>query len=608
MIDQAALERAYDTVREALVAERCAAGHWVGELASSALSTATAVSALSLAAGRTDVSRGSSDGPAAPRPTQYCGLIAAALGWLSEHQNADGGWGDTTSSHSNISTTMLVRAAFGLAGAANQYTAVLQRASQYIDRLGGTVALAARYGEDRTFGTPILTNCALAGEVPWAEIAPLPFELACVPHSWYRLLRLHVVSYALPALIGIGQLLHARQPSRNLLVRWIRNLSRERAMRKLQEIQPASGGFLEAVPLTSFVTMSLLALGQSEHPVAKKGLGFIVDSVRCDGSCAIDSNLSVWLTTLSVGALSAGSAAVALESSSATRSWLLERQYTTIHPYTNSAPGGWGWTHLSGGVPDVDDTAGALLALSRLGQTTASRRGAIAGVRWLLMQQNRDGGWPTFCRGWGMLPFDRSGPDLTAHVLRALNAWRPMLHEPGADGAKAARALAGRLDRATTRGLHYLVQTQRPDGAWVPLWFGNQDAPDEENPTYGTARVLAAYRDLGRQHCPEALRGVEWLGRAQRADGSWGGAPGATASLEETALALEVLAGPWPGSQNTEPLHRGLGWILDQVRSENWRTPSPIGFYFAKLWYSEKLYPLIFTVAALNRARAMIAS
>jgi hypothetical protein len=29
---------------------------------------------------------------------------------------------------------------------------------------------------------------------------------------------------------------------------------------------------------------------------------------------------------------------------------------------------------------------------------------------------------------------------------------------------------------------------------------------------------------------------------------------------------------------------------------------SPIGFYFAKLWYYEKLYPLIFTVSALGHA------
>ncbi|PYK61575.1 MAG: hypothetical protein DME21_08745 [Verrucomicrobia bacterium] len=35
------------------------------------------------------------------------------------------------------------------------------------------------------------------------------------------------------------------------------------------------------------------------------------------------------------------------------------------------------------------------------------------------------------------------------------------------------------------------------------------------------------------------------------------------------------------------------------------RRLSPIGFYFAKLWYYERLYPQIFTVAALSRvARA----
>jgi squalene-hopene/tetraprenyl-beta-curcumene cyclase len=34
---------------------------------------------------------------------------------------------------------------------------------------------------------------------------------------------------------------------------------------------------------------------------------------------------------------------------------------------------------------------------------------------------------------------------------------------------------------------------------------------------------------------------------------------------------------------------------------------TPIGFYFAKLWYFEKLYPIIFAVAALGRARRKLA-
>ena len=75
---------------------------------------------------------------------------------------------------------------------------------------------------------------------------------------------------------------------------------------------------------------------------------------------------------------------------------------------------------MSGAVPDADDTPGALLALHALGGEDGDA--ARAGVRWLLGLQNRDGGIPTFCRGWGQLPFDRSSPDLTAHALRAFAA------------------------------------------------------------------------------------------------------------------------------------------------------------------------------------------
>ena len=55
-------------------------------------------------------------------------------------------------------------------------------------------------------------------------------------------------------------------------------------------------------------------------------------------------------------------------------------------------------------------------------------------------------------------------------------------------------------------------------------------------------------------------------------------------------------------------MQRGIAWLIDAVESGRFREPSPIGFYFAKLWYFEKLYPLIFTVAALGRARTRVTS
>jgi squalene-hopene/tetraprenyl-beta-curcumene cyclase len=404
-------------------------------------------------------------------------------------------------------------------------------------------------------------------------------------------LRLPVVSYALPALIAIGQTIHVHRPPRNPLVRWIRGAARRRTLRVLESIQPANGGFLEATPLTSFVTMSLAAMGLAGHPVAQRGAEFLRASAQPDGSWAIDTNLATWVTTLAIKALPRD--ALTPEQRLTLREWLLGQQYRVEHPYTHAAPGGWAWTDLPGGVPDADDTPGALLALLELGAVHAETLAAgIAGVQWLLALQNPDGGIPTFCRGWGALPFDRSSPDLTAHTLRAWSAWR--IHLP--------RDLQSRVERAITRGLHFLEQSQRADGTWLPLWFGNEHSPDDENFTYGTALVVTALRELaGRGYAiPREMlrRGVAQLAAMQNADGGWSGGAGGPSSVEETALAVEALT----GTEAVRATEAGLEWLVSRVESGEWREPAPIGFYFARLWYDERLYPLIFTVGALDRA------
>ena len=44
-----------------------------------------------------------------------------------------------------------------------------------------------------------------------------------------------------------------------------------------------------------------------------------------------------------------------------------------------------------------------------------------------------------------------------------------------------------------------------------------------------------------------------------------------------------------------------------QATEQGRRTaPSPIGFYFANLWYFEELYPLIFAAVALYRVRLFL--
>ena len=581
------LRRGYEIAATTLLDEATVNGRWEGELSSSPLSTATAVAALQL------VERNQPQ-----RAAEFETIVKGGLKWLLEHQNSDGGWGDTTLSHSNISTTTLVYSSFHLAGYDANTDDVSKQAKAYIDRHGGFDAIRKRYGKDHTFSVPILTQCALAGLISWQELPPLPFELGCLPHWFYRWIHLPVVSYALPALIAIGQVQHYLAPSRNPFIRLIRQTAVGPTLRRLEGIQPESGGFLEATPLTSFVTMSLAAMNQADHPVARRGIDFLKASVREDGSWPIDTNLATWVTTLSVNALRPESLSMAHADSAA--NWLLNQQHRIVHRYTNAAPGGWAWTDLSGGVPDADDTPGAILALLKLNPTAANLAPSLAAaVKWLLDLQNNDGGWPTFCRGWGALPFDRSTPDLTAHALRALYFWREKQVRERVDAEESNRGLISRIDRAVPAGFAYLARTQRPDGTWFPLWFGNQFSPDEENPVYGVARVLAAYRDWNRLDESVPQSAIAWLADVQNSDGGWGGAKNTPSSTEETALAVEALL---PLRKYKESCDRGLEWLVERVESGTFRNPSPIGLYFAKLWYFERLYPIIFTVSVLARA------
>ncbi len=533
-------------------------------------------------------------------------LLSRGLDWLSRHVNPDGGWGDTDLSMSNLSTTALSWAAFGAADENARFAQTVNGAEDYLRRTAGGIdrqtiarAITARYGNDRTFSVPILVTCALSGRFgrgaeAWREIKPLPFELGALPREWFGVMRLPVVSYALPALIALGQVIHHYSPPLNPIMRWLRDVTRRPTLEVLSKIQPSNGGFLEATPLTSFVTMSLAAAGLARHSVTAKGIEFLARSVRDDGSWPIDTNLSTWLTTLAINAMPTQFDS---EDRRRLRAWLLAQQFRSPHPYTNAAPGGWAWTDLPGGVPDADDTAGALLALHNLGDIDATvRSAALAGIRWLLDLQNRDGGIPTFCRGWGALLFDRSSPDLTAHTARAWGIW---LEELPVE--------APRLRRAMARAGSFLAKTQRDDGSWFPLWFGNQHAPNDTNPTYGTTRVVLGLQGLTARHvslsAPMLEKARQWLLRAQNPDGSWGGFPKGSPSVEETALAVEALTSLPCDDETAAAVSAGVGWLMEKIESGEWLRPSPIGFYFAKLWYYERLYPMIFTVGALARAR-----
>lgn len=597
-----ALDRAIASTQAHLESLRHESGHWEGHLSSSALSTATAVVALSLVDAE-----------------KHAAFIQKGAQWLCEHQNTDGGWGDTTISKSNLSTTLLCWSALhlwsaddssakqGLEGRRVVAAPHIEKSDTWITAQVGSLepkaiarAVIARYGKDKTFSVPILMLCTLCGTLGaggWRHVIALPFELAALPRTWFGAVGLPVVSYALPALIAIGHArFHHDPPGWWNPLRWIRALAWPRIRPMLQTLQPSSGGYLEATPLTSFVTMALAGAGQLDHPCLPLAVEFLTRSMREDGSWPIDTNLATWGTTLAMRSWSGDDSSpsnimAGRRLVGAPHDWLLAQQYRVTHPFTNAAPGGWAWTDLPGGVPDADDTSSALVTLKNMGQACDSV--IHVGIRWLLDLQNRDGGIPTFCRGWGTLPFDRSTPEITAHALLAWWTWHDELPPP----------LQTRIATATRRALRYLETCQTPEQAWIPLWFGNEHTADENNPVYGTAQVinhLGGTPQLAVLADSLIQSGLDYLRRVQKPDGSFGGDAQAPASIEETAVALQALC----SASGIQHLPSGTQWLLTATKDGTHFPPAPIGLYFARLWYHEQLYPVVWTLAALRSVRS----
>ncbi|CAM2068520.1 Squalene--hopene cyclase [Sulfidibacter corallicola] len=576
-------------------------GFWEGELSTSALSTATAVVALHLV------------DPEKNRP-----MVVDGLHWLARNANEDGGWGDTVRSDSNVSTTALAWGALGLMDDPIIHPALTRAEAWLVREAGGvtpdhiTKTILKRYGKDRTFSIPILTMLALCGRLgtgrgAWRQVTPLPFELAALPRKWFQFIRLPVVSYALPALIAIGQTIQHHRPTFNPVTGVARYLTKQKTLQLLEQIQPEDGGFLEAVPLTAFVVMSLASMDLRDHPVVTKGVAFLCRLVRHDGSWPIDTHLATWVTTLSVNALSRQEGALEDEDKARLLEWLLNQQYRETHPYTDAEPGGWAWTPLPGGVPDADDTSGAIIALANLERHPGEVADAAKmGLKWLARLQNLDGGLPTFCRGWGTLPFDRSCPDITAHALQAFSVWLKRGY------------VGGEWDDFIKRALLYLESAQREDGSWVPLWFGNQAERQNENPVYGTARVLVGLQALreidGDDEVLQTmiLRGRAWLRAQANSDGGFGGRKGLPSTIEETALATEALASGLPEKpidhslvqQEWRCVSDAITFLMGRVRAKGELEAAPIGFYFANLWYFERLYPLVFATGAFTAVSA----
>ena len=257
---------------------------------------------------------------------------------------------------------------------------------------------------------------------------------------------------------------------------------------------------------------------------------------------------------------------------------------------------GWYFGASNDLFPDVDDTTIVLQGLLpfRHRCEEAFRRG----VEWLLAMEHRRGGWASFSN-------DGSGARLAALGLLAPE----MADQPDEDiTARVLFLLAqlrgGGLDRdlgvssAVDRGVEFLWRRMRPDGTWCGHWMVNH--------VYGTAQVLEALARCGIAPGDARIeRSTAWLESVQNSDGGWGESkdsyalgryePGPSNPLITSAAVMALVA---LGRGRSGEVSRAIDYLVSAREADGlWYDRSWSGVVFPGMSYTA--YNLAATCGAI---------
>jgi squalene-hopene/tetraprenyl-beta-curcumene cyclase len=598
-----------------------AEGYWVGELEADASLEADAI-ALDFFLGAPDSAR-----------------VRKLARTIRDEQNNEGGWSLYAAGPSNVNVTIKAYFALRLAGLPED-DAVLQKARRVALDLGGVEAA-------NSFTRICL--CFL-GQYDWKAAPALPPELLLLPNFAY--INIYEVSSWSRAMLVPLSIIYAFQPQRkppagvslrslylpgrarrsSLLLpgaplyswktlihaadrtlsgleqrRWtpLRRTALQRAEQWLIEHLKGSDGLGAIYPAMMNSIIALDCLGYDRQgEVFKRELAEFwrlgieePDSLRMQPcfSPVWDTSLAAFVASQSLGPANASLVRAA--------DWLLSKQilgpgdWAVKNPGVE--PGGWCFEFANDPFPDVDDTAMALLALSRVktADSDRQRRCMRRGLDWVLSMQNVEGGWASFDKDNSKtllchVPYadhnamlDPSCPDITGRVLEMLGAF-------GYD----SRFLP------VLRAIQFLRQQQESDGCWYGRWGVNY--------IYGTCfalRGLAAVGvDMREGFC---LRAAEWLRSCQNADGGWGescdsydnpdlrGMGPSTAAQTAWAL-LGIFA---TGDFNSESVERGVRCLAATQQNGSWDDAHFTGTGFPRVFYLKyHLYSLYFPILALT--------
>lgn len=373
-----------------------------------------------------------------------------------------------------------------------------------------------------------------------------------------------------------------------------------------------SGGLGAIYPAMANSAIALHCLGYSaEHPLLAKALKEIeelevYETIR-EGQNKVETlHLQpcfspVWDTGLSINALVESGLPQNHPALVKAAQWLMSKQTTTPGDWKESSaphaePGGWYFQFENERYPDVDDSAVAIMALAKL--RMPDRRAQIEAIRrgyqWVMAMQSSDGGWGAY---------DVDNNHMVFNVIPFADH-RALLDPPTEDLAGRCLEMLGVLGYDRThpvakRAIAFLKNKQEADGSWYGRWGVNY--------IYGTWSVLAGLRSIGEDmSAPYIQRAVQWLESKQNPDGGWGEsclsyadramAGRGESTPSQTAWALMALLAA--GVSDSLCVVRGINYLLRHQREDgSWKetrhtgTGFPRVFYLRYHWYCQ-YFPL----------------
>src|SRR5947208_1084161 len=359
----------------------------------------------------------------------------------------------------------------------------------------------------------------------------------------------------------------------------------------LERIGEGSDGLAAVYPAMLNCLIALRVLGYpKDHSVYKKAAkdfaGLFVDDPE---DFRIQPCLSpVWDTAINLIALAESGLPADDPALRKAARWLLDKEVRIrgdwTHNNSHREASGWAFEYNNVYYPDVDDTAMVLMAL-RLAkpENDSDLRSAFRrALDWQTSFQCRDGGWAAFDKDvttpWlEDMPFadhnailDPTCSDLTARTLE-------LLGYIGFDrNAKCVRD-----------AIKYLVATQGDDGSWYGRWGVNY--------IYGTWQVLRGLWAIGEDMSQDwILRGRDWLESCQNSDGGWGETCGTyensstkgigPSTASQTAWAIMGICAC--GDLDRPSVYRGLRYLLRSQKPDgSWDEEEITGTGFPRTSY-----------------------